>query len=478
MAAEARLRILFVEDMPEDAELAQYELRKAGLRFEGERVCTREEFLEAFPRLEPSIIISDYSMPRFDGMKALQLAREIDHDIPFIVLTGSKNEETAVQCMKAGANDYVIKSHIGRLPYAVREALEKARAMADREASIAALRESEENYRALADSGQALIWTSGADGGCDWFNQIWLDFTGRPLGAELGSGWLEGVHPDDRERCMACYLEAFERHGKFSMEYRLRRRDGAYRWIQDVGSPRYSENGAFRGYVGHCLDVTERVESRNRMAEALAEKEALLRELFHRTRNNMQVIMAILSFQADILRNPLVDKVVQDTNDRIMSMSLVHRKLYESQDLSRIDLKEYAQDLVSYLAQDLPQLGERIAVRADFEPISVLIDTAMPFAMVINELLTNAVRHAFPGDRRGTVSVSISKDHRGRVTLVVSDDGVGLPPGLDPRGGQTLGFLLVHGLVREQMRGDLEIESSGGVTCRVSFVDPGAIKRI
>jgi len=448
MNIQAGLRILFVEDIPEDAEMAAYELKRAGLRFEHRLVDTKEDFLAVFPAFGPTLVISDYSMPRFDGMKALQLAREMDHNIPFIILTGSKNEETAVACLKAGASDYVIKSHMGRLPFAVREALDHARALAEREATLAALRESEESYRTLADSGQALSWTSDTERLRTWFNKPWLEFTGRGPEREKGDGWTAGVHPEDLRTCLEAFDRAFGRRERYSVEFRLLRRDGEYRRLQELGSPRYAANGSFIGYIGHCLDVTERAVAEERTRRALEEKEALLRELFHRTRNNMQVIMAILSFEADVARDDKVTRLVHETNDRIMSMSLVHRKLYESQDLSRIDLREYVDDLVSLLVQDPSFAGERVAVKVEVQPVSVLIDTAMPLALILNELLTNAFRHAFPEPRTGTVSVRLDKDPGGRINLEVSDDGVGLPPGLDHLSCGTLGFQLVRGLVQ------------------------------
>ncbi|MCG5495108.1 bifunctional diguanylate cyclase/phosphodiesterase [Ectothiorhodospira variabilis] len=119
----------------------------------------------------------------------------------------------------------------------------------------------EERFRALADAGQALIWTSGLDMQCDWFNRVWLAFTGRTMDQERGAGWTEGVHPADLDDCIAIYTEAFERRQPFSMDYRLRHHSGEFRWIQDDGQPRYGPDGAFLGYIGHCLDVTRRKEA-------------------------------------------------------------------------------------------------------------------------------------------------------------------------------------------------------------------------
>jgi len=120
-----------------------------------------------------------------------------------------------------------------------------------------ALADSEQHFRTLANHGQALIWTAGLDKKCDYFNAVWLDFTGRTLAQELGDGWVEGVHPDDLERCFSTYVTAFDARESFDMEYRLRHASGDYRWILDQGSPRFDSQGRFLGFIGHCLDLSQ-----------------------------------------------------------------------------------------------------------------------------------------------------------------------------------------------------------------------------
>lgn len=139
------------------------------------------------------------------------------------------------------------------------------------------LEESNNNFKAIINSGIAMIWTSGTDKKCDYFNEPWLNFTGRQLNTELGDGWTEGVHPDDLDRCMKSYASAFDRRERFEIEYRLRNHTGEYRWILDCGSPRYDTAGKFLGYVGHCIDV----HSRKLTERALDEKMDEL-ERFHR----------------------------------------------------------------------------------------------------------------------------------------------------------------------------------------------------
>ncbi len=113
-------------------------------------------------------------------------------------------------------------------------------------------------FRLIADSAPVLIWMAGPDKLCNYFNKTWLDFTGRSLEQEHGNGWLEGVHCDDKERCMSTYIESFDLREKFRMEYRLRRQDGEYRWLLDIGVPRFDADGLFAGYIGIGVDVTDR----------------------------------------------------------------------------------------------------------------------------------------------------------------------------------------------------------------------------
>lgn len=136
-----------------------------------------------------------------------------------------------------------------------------------------------DEYAALVEQAPILIWRADATGKCDYFNQRWLDFTGRTLAQELGDGWAEGVHPEDLPGCLDTYLGHFERRKAFEMEYRLRRHDAAWRWILDRGVPMYRQDGSFAGYIGSCVDVTDRVEAQRALAAAQAAEIQSLRDL-------------------------------------------------------------------------------------------------------------------------------------------------------------------------------------------------------
>jgi len=189
------------------------------------------------------------------------------------------------------------------------------------------LRESEQNFRTLADSGHALIWTSGTDKLCNYFNRVWLEFTGRKLEQEMGNGWTEGVHPDDLQRCLDIYVVAFGRREKFSMEYRLLRYDGEYRWILDDGCPRYDSRGEFIGYIGHCLDISERKHNE----EALRESEENFRSIFE----NNSIAIAIIDADSTIsMVNEEYCRVSGYTKHEVIGMSWMQH--IPPEDLERI----------------------------------------------------------------------------------------------------------------------------------------------
>src|SRR5271170_3213423 len=145
----------------------------------------------------------------------------------------------------------------------------------------ARLPESEERFRTIADCAPVLIWISGLDKLCTFFNKPWLDFTGRTMEEEVGNGWAEGVHPGDLEECLRIYVEAFDARRAFVMEYRLKHRDGEYRWIIDKGVLQYDAGGNFTGYIGSCMDISRQKRAEEKLRQTLAEMQQLRDQLQH-----------------------------------------------------------------------------------------------------------------------------------------------------------------------------------------------------
>ncbi len=274
------LRILMIEDADDDADLILQILKKGGFNPKSARAETAKTISTALRNKPWDIILCDNRLKNsFSYVNVLTLLAKLNLDIPVIALFDTIGEEEAIACIKSGVQDYVTKNNLFRLIPAIERELLQAKSRAERKRTDTALRESEARFRTLADSGMALIWTSGINKECDYFNQPWLNFTGRSLEQELGNGWIGGVHPDDLDRCLETYSDSFDRCQKFSIAYRLRRHDGEYRWIQDDGSPRYNSKGEFIGYIGHCLDITGRKRTEEKLRESNERYQAILKSI-------------------------------------------------------------------------------------------------------------------------------------------------------------------------------------------------------
>jgi two-component system sensor histidine kinase UhpB len=257
------LRILIVEDIPSDALLAEREIRKAGLDIVTRRVETKDEYLCAIDEFKPDLILSDYKLPSFDGMTALRLSLERSPDIPFLVFTGSMNEETAVDCMKAGATDYVIKGHIDRLGLAIKGALERSKIKTEKDFAEHTLRASEERYRLLAENAQDIVfrYRLKPDRGYEYVSPAStriLGYTPEEHYADPDFS-LKIVHPDDRRMIE----EVFNGSRKFEdpLIQRWIRRDGRLIWTEQRSVPILDQRGEIVAIEGITRDITERMES-------------------------------------------------------------------------------------------------------------------------------------------------------------------------------------------------------------------------
>ena len=188
-----------------------------------------------------------------------------------------------------------------------------------------ALRESEQTFHSFADSSMALIWASGLDKLCFYFNRGWLEFTGRTFDEEFGNGWVSGVHPDDLDRCVRIYNDCFDKRQAFSMDYRLRFRDGTYRWICDNGTPRFDASGNFCGYIGHCLDIHDRVESENELRTLSAVVEQSPESIIITDRN---AIIQYVNPACETSSGYSSDELIGQ-NPRIFNSGLTPKPVYE-----------------------------------------------------------------------------------------------------------------------------------------------------
>ncbi|MDE3220912.1 MAG: PAS domain S-box protein [Nitrospirota bacterium] len=327
-------------------------------------------------------------------------------------------------------HDFVSVTSEGGRPRALRGFIVD---ITERKRSEAALRESEERFRLMADAAPVMIWMSGPDKRCVYFNKRWLEFAGRPIERELGDGWAENMHPDDLGRCLEIYSDAFDARKDFNMEYRLRRSDGEYRWIWDIGVPRFGTSGHFAGYIGSCIDITDRQRAKSSLREMSGrliqaqekERSRVAREL-HDDFNQRLALMAIELEQLD---QQLPSSAV-DLQHRTRHVLQEARKL--STDLHNLshELHPSKMDYVG-LAIATRSFCDEIAHRLDLRidcvfrdvPRDLPKDLALCLYRVVQEALRNVVKHS--GSQDATVEISGGPS---LITVSVSDSGVGFDP--------------------------------------------------
>jgi len=288
--------------------------------------------------------------------------------------------------------------------------------------------------------------------------------------------WFNQLHPDDREPCNREFARGCRTGGPFRAEFRAFTRDGRVVWIRGEARMIRDENGRPTFIQGIAYDITDskRAEEAVRahaeqMKISLAEKEVLLKEIHHRVKNNLQVISSLLKLQSSHVQDKSALDMFNESQNRVHAMALVHEKLYQSRNLSQIDLGEYVASLTGLLQGSYRTRLDPVAVTSDIGKAFVGIDIAVPLGMIINELVSNSLKYAFPSGRGGHIHLQLRDGSAGQRVLCVRDDGVGFPQDVDFRETTTFGMQLVCALT-EQIGGSIEMVATGdGTEFRISF---------
>jgi two-component sensor histidine kinase len=244
-------------------------------------------------------------------------------------------------------------------------------------------------------------------------------------------------------------------------------REGQVVWVQDQTVALPDETGQSGLTQGVLFDITARKQAEEQLRTSLHEKEMLLKEIHHRVKNNMQVISSLLNLQSGYISDAQALEIFQDSQNRVRSMALIHEKLYRSKNLAEIDLGEYVNDLVTHLFRSYKADGKGITLKVQAEDVHLGIDMAVPCGLIINELISNALKHAFPNGRQGEILVELQKNQQ-QVSLHVSDNGIGFPADLDFQNTGSLGLQLVNTLVG-QLDGTIELQNGSGTAFKISF---------
>jgi PAS domain S-box-containing protein len=332
-----------------------------------------------------------------------------------------------------------------------------------------ALQASEERFRALIENAADAVVVVDPQGIVKYRSPA----VGRMLGYTdnyaLQETVFERTHPEDQATVIEEFQHLLHSPGELGspLIFRFRHIDGSWRTLEAVGK-NLLDDPRVQGVVVNYRDVTEREQAQAKLRESLSEKEVLLKELHHRVKNNLQVVSSLISLQSQHVTDPRARQMLQETQNRVMSMAILHRGLYGSKNISRIDCADYVSNVVAQVFSSYGDASTGIKVKTDVAQISVGIDVAIPCGLIVSELVSNCLMHAFPKGGPGEVLVDLHTTSHNKLTLNVSDNGAGFPTDVDFRNTESLGLQLVNALTG-QLGGTVDLVRNGGTTFSITF---------
>jgi PAS domain S-box-containing protein len=326
------------------------------------------------------------------------------------------------------------------------------------------LRERDARYRAVVETQTEPVWRMTPQGTVTFVNGAFCRFFGVARVGVVGRGIAEYFPALPWEELLTALRRADGEVFEHDME--VNRPMLPQSWFRLLFAGIHDSDGQFVEIQAVAEEITARKVAEDGLTSSLREKEVLLKEIHHRVKNNLQIISSLLSLQAQSLKEPSLRDLFVDSQNRVRSMALIHERLYQSRSLANIAFEEYARELVVHLQRSYSAPG----VIASVAPTLILlpIDLAVPLGLILNELVSNALKHAFPGNREGRITITLAPERGDRLVLSVSDDGVGMPEGTEIRGAKTLGLQLID-VLASQIEAQMEIRREKGTMILLSF---------
>jgi PAS domain S-box-containing protein len=440
------LRILLLEDDPQDAMLIQELLETDHFVCEINCVQTRAEFLAGLRSGGIDLILADYQLPSFDGLSALELARSERHDLPFIFVSGMIGEETAVDALRIGATDYILKPRLARLVPAVQRALREARERAERRVAAEAARRSEKELLDVIEAIPTMAFTTLADGGSVWVNRRWVEYTGLSVDSTSGGGWRSSVHPDDFDGHINKWQVSMASGEPFENEARHRSANGEYRWFLVRALPLRDESGRIRKWYGTLTDIEDRKraeEERERLRQLEADlaymnREMTMGELAASLAHELKQPMAAAANDANACLQWLcrdapdlteaceaASATIADVTHAAEIIDRV-RSLYRRGTplLEPIQLNEIVREMTVLLSETANRGS--ISLRTALDPgLPATTADRVLLQQVLMNLMINGIE-AMRGTG-GELTVTSKRNDDGQLLISVTDSGTGLP---------------------------------------------------
>jgi PAS domain S-box-containing protein len=331
-----------------------------------------------------------------------------------------------------------------------------------------ALRESEERYRLLAENSFDLIELLDLDGNVIYASPSHYYVIGHTPNDLVHKNLFTFVHPEDVPPALAAINGLMASGARKTCELRLATKGGDWIHVEAILSGILGRGNKIHRILLSARDITARKQAEERIKTSLKEKEVLLKEIHHRVKNNLQIISSLLNLQSGYIQDHRAGEMFKESRNRVKSMALIHEKLYQSKDLARIDFADYIRHLAAYLLRSYNVHSPGVNLRVEVEKVLLDIDTAIPCGLIVNELVSNSLKHAFAAGMAGEIRIDLHEGPDGKLVLMVGDNGAGLPPEFDFRNTESLGLQLVSTLT-DQLDGTLELDRSHGTTFKISL---------
>ena len=341
---------------------------------------------------------------------------------------------------------------------------------------LAARQKSEARFRAMFEQAAVGIVQNDLDGRFIRCNQKSGDILGYPCEELLTKMLGEITHPKDLVQCNAALARLLgDEIQTFSMEQRFTRKNGSIVWVNLTVSLVRAPLGQPDYFLGVMEDISdrkaalyEREQAQAKLKASLYEKEVLLKEIHHRVKNNLYIISNLLDLQSETLEDEASKQLFADSQNRLQTMALIHEQLYKSTDLATVDFTNYVRNLVNNLYYSYDNTNGKIEIAIDADSLLLNLETAIPCGLLINELITNSFKYAFPESRSGTIAIQINCDRHENINLIVRDDGIGIPENLDWQNTSSLGLRLVN-ILAEQLEADIALDRQNGTSFHLVF---------
>jgi len=474
-------RILLLEDEPRDAELVVELLEEDRFDCVITRVQTRAEFVAALESGKIDLILADYKLPSFDGLSALNLVLKSWPDLPFIFVSGTLGEEVAIEALKIGATDYVLKTGLSRLAPSVRRALRETRERAERRRAEETARRSEKELLDVIEAIPAMAFTNDADGSNAWANRQWVDYTGLTLESTSGLGWQTTLHPDDADDHMRRWFRSMTAGEPFESEARHRSATGEYRWFLVRAVPLLDEHGKVRKWYGTLTDIEDRKRSeqeRERLRQVEADLAYVSRvmtmgelaaSLAHEIKQPLAA--AVLHAQActgwlcrdapDVTAACRAASAAVTESERAAHIIDRVRSLYQQGAPKReaVDLNEIIRDM-TVLLNDMANRNA-VSIRTTLDPE---LPTTAADRIQMQQVLMNLMLNGIESMQKtgGELTIMSEKNSDSQLLISVNDAGVGLPDDGAERSFQAFFTTKSHGTGMGLSISRRIIESHGG----------------